>query len=286
MAAAAARSPPETTRHGPCPALGASRITKRFPGVLANDRVSLRLYAGEIHGLVGENGCGKSTLIKMLSGAYQPTGGRILKKRRSGRADQPDRRPGGRDRHGVPGILPRADADRRREHLSRPAGRDAAARSTGTRCAPARAQVLAAMDVAIDVDAPVGDLSVAEQQLVEIAKALQSDASMIILDEPTTALGLAEIERLHGLLQRLKERGVSILYISHRLDEVVELVDCVTILKDGKSSPAPIARRSRFPSSSTRWSAMSGSTIRKKRRNPAKFCCRSKTSSRETASPA
>ena len=81
-------------------------------------------------------------------------------------------------------------------------------------------------------------LSVAEQQLVEIAKALAADASMIILDEPTTALGIGEIARLHALLKRLKAQGRAILYISHRLDEVVELVDCVTILKDGRVASA------------------------------------------------
>ncbi len=90
------------------------------------------------------------------------------------------------------------------------------------------------MNLSLDVDQPVAGLSVAEQQMVEIAKALASDASMLILDEPTTALGLTEIARLHELLRRLKTKGVSILYISHRLDEVVELVDVVTVLKDGK----------------------------------------------------
>ena len=94
--------------------------------------------------------------------------------------------------------------------------------------------MLARMEVAIDPDRIVGTLSVAEQQLVEIAKALAADASMIILDEPTTALGSEEIALLHALLRRLRARGSAILYISHRLDEVVELVDRVTILKDGR----------------------------------------------------
>jgi ABC-type sugar transport system ATPase subunit len=100
------------------------------------------------------------------------------------------------------------------------------------------ARALAEIDAPIDVNAAVGSLSVAEQQLVEIAKALAADSSMIILDEPTTALGIAEIARLHALLKRLKASGRAILYISHRLDEVVELVDCVTILKDGRVASA------------------------------------------------
>jgi ABC-type sugar transport system ATPase subunit len=108
-----------------------------------------------------------------------------------------------------------------------------------SRTREAAARVLANIDAPIDVNATVGSLSVAEQQLVEIAKALAADASMIILDEPTTALGIAEIARLHALLKRLKAKERAILYISHRLDEVVELVDCVTILRDGRvASPA------------------------------------------------
>ena len=216
-------------------------IVKRYPGVVANDHVSLRLHPGEIHGLMGENGSGKSTLIKVLSGAHQPDAGRIL-------------------RRGEPVVLASPIAAREagiatvfqefslvptltvaeNVHLGRWPERGlgrwlrhggrvdwAAMRANATR-------VLAEMDVAIDPDRVVSTLSVAEQQLVEIAKALASDASMLILDEPTTALGLDEISRLHILLRRLKDRGVTILYISHRLDEVVGLVDVVTVMKDGK----------------------------------------------------
>ena len=96
------------------------------------------------------------------------------------------------------------------------------------------AKVLARLAVSIDPDAIVGDLSVADQQLVEIAKAISADASMLILDEPTTALGLEEIHDLHRVLKGLAGQGTAILYISHRLDEVVELVDCVTVLRDGR----------------------------------------------------
>jgi len=217
----------------PAPLWELREITKRFPGVLANDRVSLCLYAGEIHGLMGENGSGKSTLIKMLSGAYQPTGGSILKNgapvaltspivaRESGIATV-------FQEFSVVPTLSVAENIFLGRWPSRRGAIDWDTMRSGAR------EALTAMDVAIDVDVLVGDLSVAEQQLVEIAKALQSGASMLILDEPTTALGLAEIERLHGLLHRLKERGVSILYVSHRLDEVVALVDKITVLKDGK----------------------------------------------------
>ena len=213
-------------------------LTKRFAGVTAVNGVSLRIQPGEIHGLVGENGSGKSTLIKMLSGAYQPDEGRILK-------------------GGDPIVLPDPSFARAmgvatvfQEFSLVPSlsvgenillGRLPKKRGQidWRSVNEAAAQVLADIDAPIDVNATVGSLSVAEQQLVEIAKALAADASMIILDEPTTALGIGEIARLHALLQRLKAKGRAILYISHRLDEVVELVDCITILKDGRvASPA------------------------------------------------
>jgi ABC-type sugar transport system ATPase subunit len=217
----------------PPPVWSLRSISKRFPGVLANDRVSLDLHAGEIHGLMGENGCGKSTLIKTLSGAHQPDSGEILK-------------------DGTPIVLADPIAARRAGistvfqefslvpslsvaeniHLGRLPRRGRrvdwpAMRTNAT-------ALLADMAIDIDPDRPVDSLSVAEQQLVEIAKALSTDASLLILDEPTTALGLEEIARLHGLLRRLKVRGTAVLYISHRLDEVVDLVDCVTILKEGR----------------------------------------------------
>jgi len=208
-------------------------ITKRFAGITANEAISLKLHAGEIHGLVGENGCGKSTLIKILSGAHQPDAGRIL------RGGQPVRIPSPiaareagistvfQEFSVVPTLTVAENVylgrwPRKRGKVDWVSMREGAG------------QVLADMEVAINSDAVVSSLSVAEQQMVEIAKALASDATMLILDEPTTALGLSEIERLHGLLRKLKSKGVAILYISHRLDEVVELVDKITVLKEGK----------------------------------------------------
>jgi ABC-type sugar transport system ATPase subunit len=215
------------------PAWEMIEITKRFAGVVANDCVSLKLRAGEIHGLLGENGSGKSTLIKILAGAQQPTSGQILK-------------------NGSPVVLHSPIAAREagvatvfqefslvptltvaeNVFLGRWPRRGATVDWRAMREGARRA--LSDMEVHVDPEAVVASLSVAEQQLVEIAKAFAADATMLILDEPTTALGLSEIARLHDLLRRLKARGVAILYISHRLDEVVELVDVVTILKDGR----------------------------------------------------
>ncbi len=168
-------------------------ITKRFPGVVANDRVSLALHAGEIHGLMGENGSGKSTLIKMLSGAYQPTERHVASK---DGAPVALASPAAAQEAGIAtvfqefSVVPTLDSCR--EHLPWALANSSWVRGLGHH-AIARPRCPGAMDVAIDVDAALGRLSVAEQQLVEIAKALQAGASMLILDEPTTALGSSEI---------------------------------------------------------------------------------------------
>jgi ribose transport system ATP-binding protein len=225
------------------PAWELVEIVKRYPGVVANDRVSLKLHHGEIHGLLGENGCGKSTLIKVLSGAHQPDAGSILRRGEAIVLSNPIKaREAGvstvfQEFSVVPTLTVAENI-----HLGRWPKRGMGTGGLGIdwqRMRDDARRILADMDVEIDPDRVVSTLSVAEQQLVEIAKALASDATMLILDEPTTALGRGEIARLHALLRRLRDRGAAILYVSHRLDEVVELVDVVTIMKDGKvASPA------------------------------------------------
>jgi ribose transport system ATP-binding protein len=213
-------------------------IVKRFPGVLANDHVSLKLHPGEIHGLLGENGCGKSTLIKVLSGAHRPDEGAILRRGEAVTLTSPikAREAGVSTVFQEFSIVPTLTVAEN-IHLGRWPKRALAI--DWQRMREDARRILGDMDVEIAPDRIVSTLSVAEQQLVEIAKALASDATMLILDEPTTALGREEIARLHTLLRRLRSRGAAILYVSHRLDEVVELVDVVTIMKDGKvASPA------------------------------------------------
>jgi ribose transport system ATP-binding protein len=208
-------------------------VTKAFPGVVANDNVSVALFSGQIHGLLGENGSGKSTLIKIISGAHQPDSGTILKDG----APVGISSPAAARAHGiatvfqefslVPTLTVAENICLGRLPLSH--------RQVDWDSMRKRAeQMLTRMHVKIDPAAVVSSLSVAEQQLVEIAKALAADARMLILDEPTTALGLTEIAQLHSLLKRLKAAGTAVLYISHRLDEVVELVDVATIMKDGR----------------------------------------------------
>jgi ribose transport system ATP-binding protein len=208
-------------------------VRKAYPGVVANDDVSIRLRSGEIHGLLGENGSGKSTLIKILSGAHPPDAGSILRHGHPVRLSSPLRARGlgiatvFQEFSLVPGLTVAENIYLGR-WPHRGAGIDWAAMREGAR------HVLARLDLDIDPDLLVGDLPVARQQLVEIAKAMALDASMLILDEPTASLGPAEIEHLHALLRRLKEAGCAILYVSHRLDEVTALVDVATILRNGR----------------------------------------------------
>jgi ribose transport system ATP-binding protein len=216
-------------------------IVKRYSGVTANDRVSLKLLPGEIHGLLGENGCGKSTLIKILSGVEQPTAGEIL---HEGQAIQL-RSPVEARRAGVATMFQEFSlvsdlSVAENIFLGRPFT-NRIGLVDWARIYRHSAEILQSLGLAheIDLRAMVGSLSVAEQQLVEIAKAVSIDAKTLILDEPTSALSLGEIERLHSLLRRLKSKGHSILYVSHRLDEVVSLIDVATVLKDGHRVRAP-----------------------------------------------
>jgi ABC-type sugar transport system ATPase subunit len=218
-------------------------ITKRFPGVRANDGVNLTLRSGQIHGLLGENGCGKSTLIKILSGVQAPDEGEIRKNGHLVSLGSPTdaRRAGVATVYQEFSLVPQLTVAENiflGRHPRRLGLVDwGKVRSTA-------ADILHQLDLDLDPEVKVGELSVAEQQLVEIAKALSQNAELLILDEPTTALGQGEVATLHGFLHRMAERGVAILYVSHRLDEVVELVDDFTILKDGRvvSSPGDTAK--------------------------------------------
>lgn len=217
-------------------------ITKRYPGVTANDGINLKLFSGEIHGLLGENGCGKSTLIKILSGVEQPTQGQIFRTGAPIVLRSPvEARVAGiatvfQEFSLVPELTVAENIFLGRAPLKKPLGlvdwrrmREEAARTLRT----------LGIEDGINPYARVRSLSVAQQQLVEIAKAVSTDAKTLILDEPTAALSVSEIERLHALLRRLKDSGHAVLYVSHRLDEVVSLIDVATILKDGKRVSAP-----------------------------------------------
>jgi len=209
-------------------------ISKAYPGVLANDKVCIKLMAGSIHGLLGENGCGKSTMIKTLSGVQQPDSGKILHHGEAIRISDPQaaREKGIATVFQEFSIVPTLSVGENIFLGNMPRSRFGVI--DWAKIHVDAAAVLKEMEVDISTEAITGNLSVGEQQLVEIAKAVAMDAKMIILDEPTAALGENEIEQLHDLLRKMRSRGTAILYVSHRLDEVERIVDEVTILRGGQ----------------------------------------------------
>ena len=209
-------------------------VTKRFPGVVALDDVSFDIAQGELHAIVGENGAGKSTLMKILSGVIPDFEGELLLRGKSARFR------GTRDaeRAGISIIHQELNLV---EQLSAAAniflGRERRnrLRLLDDRSMEREAQKLfERLECAIDPRGSAGTLRVGDQQLIEIAKALSLDTDILIMDEPTSALTESEVARLYRVIERLRERGVTILYISHKMDEVFRLADRITVLRDGK----------------------------------------------------
>jgi len=208
-------------------------IKKSFYNTQALKGVSLKLETGQIHALLGENGSGKSTLMKCLAGVHRPDSGEILHEGQPVTLHNPkDARA-----QGVATIFQEFSLVSTlsvAENIF--LGRQPRMASGGVDWKRMRREtisVLNQLDIRLDPDATVKSLSVAEQQLIEIAKAISLDSSLLIMDEPTAALGLAETERLLALMRRLAAAGKAIVYISHRLDEVFEVADIITVLKDG-----------------------------------------------------
>ncbi len=196
-------------------------IHKAFPGVEALVDVSLGLEKGRIHALVGENGSGKSTLAKCLTGAHQPDQGEILHRGAPVALHDPGRA-------GELGVTAFYQEFSLVPPLS--VGENICLGRLPTR----RGSVDWREARTLDPDRPVSALSVAEQQLVEIAKAISREMNLIILDEPTAALGPIEVRRLHEVIRLLASQGAAVLYISHRLDEVFQVAEKISVLKDGR----------------------------------------------------
>ncbi|MBB5779260.1 sugar ABC transporter ATP-binding protein [Nonomuraea jabiensis] len=209
-------------------------LGKRFPGVVALDGVDFDLRAGEVHVLLGENGAGKSTLIKMLSGAYQPDSGRILVD------GEPVaiRNASDAQRLGIATIyqefnlVPQLTVGENLA-LGRPPRRFG---FVDTRRMHEQARgMLDLVGVGVDPRTRVADLGIAQMQMVEIAKALALNARVLIMDEPTAVLTTSEVRRLFELVGQLRERGVAVVFITHHLEEIAQIGDRVTVLRDGRS---------------------------------------------------
>lgn len=210
-------------------------ITKRFPGVLALDRVSFDLYEGEVHGLLGENGAGKSTLIKILAGDYSKDEGQIIINGR----EVDFRSPLDSRLMGISVIyqeLLTLDTLSVAENIF--VGNLPKKRGVGTidwKLLNKNAKdVLDRLGVNINPKRIVGDLGIHEKQIIEIAKAIYRESKILVMDEPTAALSERDIVSLFNIIRGLKKQGVGIIYISHRLKEVFEITDRVTVLRDGK----------------------------------------------------
>jgi len=208
-------------------------ITKRFPGVVAIDHVDFSVEEGEIHALVGENGAGKTTLMRILYGMESPDEGIIRLGGRAVRIPNPQAaiRLGIGMVHQhfqlVPSFTTLENIVLNREPRRGPLlDRQHARRALGT--------LIERLGLEVDLSARVSELSVGERQRVEILKLLYRNARLIILDEPTTVLTLQETHALFGMLRRLKEEGRTIIFISHRLSEVMEIADRVTVLRRGR----------------------------------------------------
>lgn len=211
-------------------------IHKYFPGVKALDGVDIRIFPGEVHGLLGENGSGKSTLVKCLSGVHQPTAGRILLRGAPTVIHDPfvARSLGIATIYQELSLVPNLTVGENIFLGRLPRRRGFGIVVDWPRVWDRSAALLERLGIRLDPGAVVSELSVSEQQTVEIAKALSQDASLLIMDEPTASLGMDEVARLHDIVRNLARQGCAVIYISHRLDEVIGLVDSVTVMKDGK----------------------------------------------------
>ena len=209
-------------------------VSKQFPGVRALDDVSFTLEAGEVHALVGENGAGKSTLIKVLTGVYQPDEGEVR------HLGEPVtfKRPVDAQRAGISTIYQEVNL----VPLMSIAGNVFLGREPRTRTglvdwskmyADAR-ELLKGYGVDNDVRRPLHTLGVGAQQMVALARAVSTDAKVVIMDEPTSSLEPREVETLFEVLHRLHAEGIAIVYVSHRMDELYRVCDSVTVLRDGR----------------------------------------------------
>ncbi|MFG1820765.1 ATP-binding cassette domain-containing protein [Kribbella sp. NPDC049174] len=216
------------------PLLRVRGVSKSFGAVAAVREVSFDLYGGEAHALVGENGAGKSTIVKMLAGVHRPDAGTIELNGVPAELHTPaDAKAAGiAVIYQEPTLFPDLTVAENIAMGRQPLGRF----KTIDRAAMVRqaAQLFTRLGVSIDPNRPARGLSIADQQLVEIAKALSADARVVVMDEPTAALTGVEVERLFAVARSLRDDGAALMFISHRFEEITALCERVTIMRDGK----------------------------------------------------
>ena len=224
---------------GSAPVLAMTGLVKRFTGTLALDHVDYDVRRGEVHALLGQNGAGKSTLIKILAGVYEADAGEILY---AGKPVHP-----GTDALPIAFIhqdLGLVEWMTVAENVAIQTGypRSRAGLISWPRVKNAAAEALAIMGSDLDPDAPISSLPAAERSLVAIGRALAIKSDIVVLDEPTAALPEADVERLLDTLRRLRANNIGIVYVTHRLDEVLRIADRVTVLRDGRRLATVAAR--------------------------------------------
>ena len=222
------------------PVLELRHVSKSFAMTAALSDVSFAVLPGEVHAIVGENGAGKSTLIKIMTGVYQPDAGEIFSEGRpvAVRSTQDAQALGVAAIFQEPMVFPDLDVAENIFISHRNLGR----LMNWKKLYQDAGELIARLGVSLDVRRAASGLTLAEQQTVEIARALSLNVKLLIMDEPTASLSAHEVERLMSVVRALRERGVGILYISHRLDEIFRIADRVTVLRDGKHiSTKPVA---------------------------------------------
>ena len=215
------------------PILELRSITKYFPGIKALDQVNLKVYPGEVHALIGENGAGKSTLVKIMTGVYQPTSGELFYK--------------GNDivfsdalaaqKAGIAAIHQEASMFAEltvTENIFMGHHLKSGGRINWREMKRKTKALLERMELDINPDSQVKNLSTAQRHMVEIAKALSIDADVVIMDEPTSALTLREVEDLYKIIWQLRDEGKAVLFISHKFEEIFEICDSYTVYRDGR----------------------------------------------------
>ena len=231
----AATQPAPVTAEAVMPLLRMTGISKSFPGVHALQDVSLEIYPGECLALMGENGAGKSTLMKVLSGVYSPDAGTVEIQGTQVTLTNPHQA----QQLGISiiyqefNLFPNMSVEENVFIGREPSRGGVVDRRTlrqNTR------ELLDRLGVRLHPGAPVGDLSVAQQQMVEIAKALSYNARIVIMDEPTSALTDTEVTALFEIIRGLKQQNLGVIFISHRIEEVLEIADRIEVLRDGRNA--------------------------------------------------